>query len=263
MTFANINGAVVHFRDEGSRNGQPLVFINSLGTDFRIWDELVPDFVTQSRVVRYDKRGHGLSGLPSNAASLEDFASDLAGLLEFLGLSQAAIVGLSIGGLIAQELYRQRPDLVRALILCDTAAKIGSEDMWAIRMTAIEAGGVASVADGVLERWFSAGYRTSRQQDFAGWRLMLARTDKAGYLAACGALRAADLRPFCREIRVPTLCVVGEEDSSTPVALVRELAESITHARFEIVANAGHLPNLEQPRTISSLIGTFLQSLPQ
>ena len=164
--------------------------------------------------------------------------------------------------MIAQELYRQRPGLVRALILCDTAAKIGGEDMWGNRIAAIEAGGIASIADGILERWFSAGYRSNRPNDFTGWGLMLKRTDKAGYLAACNALRTADLRPFCREIRVPTLCIVGEADGSTPVELVRELADSITHARFEIVADAGHLPNLEQPKTISSLIGAFLHSPP-
>ena len=105
MAFVNIHGNVTHYRDEGPRNGPPLVFINSLGTDFRIWDELAPEFARDCRVVRYDKRGHGLSGLPAGAASIADYARDLAGLLDALGLGRATIVGLSIGGLIAQELY--------------------------------------------------------------------------------------------------------------------------------------------------------------
>ena len=260
MAFVNIHGNVTHYRDEGPRNGPPLVFINSLGTDFRIWDELAPEFARDCRVVRYDKRGHGLSGLPAGAASIADYARDLAGLLDALGLGRATIVGLSIGGLIAQELYRQRPDGVRALILCDTAAKIGSEEMWSSRIAAIEAGGIESIADAILERWFSAGYRTNRPQDLAGWRLMLTRTDKAGYLAACGALRTADLRPFCGDIRVPTFCIVGEVDGSTPVAQVRELAGSIPGARFEIIAGAGHLPHLEAPALAASLIREFVSA---
>ena len=132
--------------------------------------------------------------------------------------------------------------------------------MWSSRIAAIEAGGIESIADAILERWFSAGYRTNRPQDLAGWRLMLTRTDKAGYLAACGALRTADLRPFCGDIRVPTFCIVGEVDGSTPVAQVRELAGSIPGARFEIIAGAGHLPHLEAPALAASLIREFVSA---
>jgi len=261
MSFLTVHGNVTHYRDEGPRAAAPLVFINSLGSDLRIWDELVADFAGDHRVLRYDKRGHGLSGLPDGAAAIADYARDLEGLLEALGVAQATLVGLSIGGLIAQELYRRRPDLVRALALCDTAAKIGDEAMWSNRIAAIEAGGVAAIADAILERWFSPGFRAQRPQELAGWRLMLTRTDKAGYLAACGALRAADLRAFCADIRVPTLCMVGEVDGSTPVPLVREFAASIPGAGFEIIAGAGHLPHLEDRSAVSALLRAFLSGL--
>jgi 3-oxoadipate enol-lactonase len=263
MSFATINGAVMHFCDEGARSGRAIAFINSLGTDLRIWDAVVAPLTDANRIVRYDKRGHGLSELPAGASTMADYARDLAALLDHLGVRGALIVGLSIGGLIAQELYRQRPELVGALILSDTAAKIGTEEMWASRIAAVENGGIASIADSILQRWFSAAFRVSRTDELIGWRMMLTRTDKAGYLAACGALREADLRPFCARIRVPTLCIVGEEDGSTPVEVVRELAGMIGGARFEIIAGAGHLPNLEKPDAIGACIATQLRALPE
>ena len=254
MAFANVNGAVVHYADEGRRDARAIVFVNSLGTDFRIWDDVARPLAAAYRVVRYDKRGHGLSELPAGPALMADYAGDLAGLLDRLGVSGAVIVGVSIGGLIAQELYRLRPDLVAALALCDTAAKIGTEESWRQRIEEVARGGIEAIADAVMQRWFTQDFRTRRRDELAGWRLMLTRTPKDGYLTACGALMQADLRPECRRIKVPTLCVVGEEDGSTPVAMVRELAGQIGQARFEIIAGAGHLPNLEQADALRALI---------
>ena len=126
LTFVSVDGAVVHYRDEGPASDRAVIFINSLGTDFRIWDDVAPLIADQNRVVRYDKRGHGLSELPElppGSVSIADYARDLSGLLDHLGVARAAIVGLSIGGMIAQELYRQCPDVVSALILSDTASR--------------------------------------------------------------------------------------------------------------------------------------------
>ena len=254
MAFAKVNGAVVHYADEGPGEARAIVFINSLGMDFRIWDDVARPLAAAYRIVRYDKRGHGLSQLPAGPASMADYAGDLAGLLDRLGLGGATIVGVSIGGVIAQELYRLRPDLVAALVLCDTAAKIGTEESWRQRMEEVARGGVEAIADDVMRRWFTAAFRARRLDELAGWRMMLTRTPKDGYLTACGALMHADLRPDCARIKVPTLCVVGEEDGSTPAPMVRELAGEIGRARFEIIAGAGHLPNLEQADALRALI---------
>jgi len=254
MAFATLNGAVVHYADEGPRDAPAIVFSNSLGTDFRIWDALAAALSARFRVVRADKRGHGLSGLPAGQPLMADYAQDVAALLDKLGLSRTIVVGLSIGGLIAQDLYRQRPDLVRALVLSDTAAKIGNDEMWDARIAAVRDGGIESIADAVLGRWFSSEFRAYRRDELAGWRLMLTRTPKDGYLAACGALRAADLRPFAGLIKVPTLLIVGDEDGSTPPPLVKETAALIGGARFEVIAGAGHLPNLEKPEIVRKLI---------
>lgn len=253
MRFTRANGLVVHYLIEGPEGLPTLVFINPLGCDLRVWTDvaciLKPDF----RVLCYDKRGHGLSESGPDA-EMADYAQDLAALLEVLGVGRAAIVGMSIGGVIAQELCRQRPDLVAALVLCDTAAKIGTDKSWDERIAAVERGGIESIAEAVLERWFTAEFRDRRAPEYAGVRAMLTRTPKQGYLAACGALKRADLRPSAPLIEVPTLCLVGDQDGSTPVALVRQTAALIKGAQFEIIEGAGHLPNVEKPAAVARLI---------
>ncbi|HEY1781695.1 MAG TPA: 3-oxoadipate enol-lactonase [Roseiarcus sp.] len=254
MKFVKANGLVVHVSDHGPRDAPPLVFINSLGTDFRIWTAvariLAPDF----RIVLYDKRGHGLSESGPDQNDMGDYARDLAALLDRVGAGRATIVGLSIGGVIAQEFYRQRPEHVAALVLCDTAAKIGTDEIWDQRMAEVERGGIEAIADSVLERWFTAAFRSERTAELAGMRAMLTRTPKEGYLAACWALKRADLRPYAGRIEAPTLCLVGDEDGSTPVSLVRETAALIPASRFEVIAGAGHIPNVEKPKIVAGLI---------
>jgi 3-oxoadipate enol-lactonase len=254
MKFVQANGLVTHYLDHGRRDAPPLVFINSLGTDFRIWAEvagiLAPDF----RIVLYDKRGHGLSQSGPDENDMADYARDLAALLDRVGVDRATIVGLSIGGLIAQELYRRRPERVAALVLCDTAAKIGTDESWDQRIGEVERGGIEAIADSVLERWFTADFRGQRPAELAGMRAMLTRTPIGGYLAACGALKRADLRPHAGRIEAPTLCLVGDQDGSTPVALVKETAALIPGSRFEVIEGAGHLPNVERPRIVAEWV---------
>jgi 3-oxoadipate enol-lactonase len=254
MKFMKANGLVLHFSDHGRRHGPPLVFINSLGTDFRIWNEVAEILAPDFRIVTYDKRGHGLSEAGPDENDIADYASDLAALLDGLGVGRATIVGLSIGGLIAQELYRQSPERVAALVLCDTAAKIGTDEVWDQRIAQVERGGIEALADGVLERWFTAHFRAARSAELAGMRAMLTRTPRQGYLAACGALKRADLRPYAGRIQAPTLCLVGDEDGSTPVALVKETSALIPGSRFEIIEGAGHIPNVEKPKIVAKLV---------
>lgn len=259
MKFVKANDLVVHYADEGRRAGPPIVFINALGSDLRVWDEvariLEPDF----RIVRYDLRGHGLSEQGPDHSDIADYARDLAGLLSALGVERCAVAGVSLGGVIAQDLYRQRPDLVSSLALCDTAARIGTDKSWDARIAAIERGGIELIADSVLERWFTQAFRTRRAEEAAGVRAMLTRTAKEGYLAACGALKRADLRPYAGAIQAQTLLLVGEEDGSTPVALVRETADLIIGSRFEIIDGAGHLPNIEKAGVVARLIAEHIR----
>jgi 3-oxoadipate enol-lactonase len=254
MKFLKANGLVTHTLDQGRRDGPPLVFINSLGTDFRIWNEVAEILAPDFRIITYDKRGHGLSESGPDKNDIADYARDLVALLDILGVGRATIVGLSIGGMIAQELYRQNPDRVAALVLCDTAAKIGTDEVWDQRIAEVERGGIEALADAVMQRWFTAHFRAARSTELAGMRAMLTRTPRQGYLAACGALKRADLRPYAGRIQAPTLCLVGDEDGSTPVALVKETAALIPGSRFEIVEGAGHLPNVEKPKIVARLV---------
>jgi 3-oxoadipate enol-lactonase len=260
MKFVKANGLVTHYCDHGRRDGPPLVLINSLGTDFRIWDDVAEILAPDFHIVTYDKRGHGLSEPGPDTNDMADYTRDLMGLLDDLEVGRATIVGLSIGGLIAQELYRHSPERVAALVLCDTAAKIGTEEVWDQRIAAVERGGIEALADATLQRWFTAQFRTARSGELAGMRAMLTRTPRQGYLAACGALKRADLRPYAGRIRAPTLCLVGDEDGSTPVALVKETAALIPGSRFEIIEGAGHLPNVEKPEIVAKLVAEHAKS---
>jgi 3-oxoadipate enol-lactonase len=262
MQFARINDITIHYQTIGASADKPImVFSNSLGTDFRIWRDVVERLAGDVSIVLYDKRGHGLSDIGRRPCAIEDHASDLAGLLDMLYIKDAFICGLSAGGLVAQSLYQRRPDLVRALILCDTAHKIGTADAWNARIAKIEAEGLGSIADGILERWFAPIFRRRENTAFEGYRNMLIRQPSTGYLATCEAVRDADYTEAAKHIRVPTICIVGDEDGSTPPALVLSLAKLIPNAHYEVIRNAGHVPCVEQPETLTEVIKAFLSSV--
>jgi 3-oxoadipate enol-lactonase len=257
MDFRKLNGVVLHVQDLGPADRPALVFANSLGTDFRIWNEVVARLADSFRIVLYDKRGHGLSELGETPYRISDHVADLAALLDDLAIEGAVVCGLSVGGLIAQGLYASRPELVSGLILCDTAHRIGTPEAWAERIAAIEAGGIASIAEAILERWFSQHLRENDPVALAGWRAMLTRTPQAGYLGTCAAIRDADFTEDAKKIAVPTLCVVGAEDGATPPALMRQTADLIPGAGYEVIEGAGHLPCIERPQVLAELIERF------
>lgn len=259
MQFAKVNGINLHFQVIGAEPGKPtIVFANSLGSDFRIWRDVIVRLVGDAALLTYDKRGHGLSDLGETPYSMDDHVSDLEALLDYLEVKNAVICGLSVGGLIAQGLYQRRKDLVRALILCDTAAKIGDAEQWNERINAIEAGGIKALSDPILERWFTEAFRRAEPSTIAGYRNMLIRTPKDGYIGTCMAIRDCDYREAARQIAVPTLCVVGREDGSTPPEVVAETAKLIPGARYQEIARCAHIPCVEQAQTLHDIIRAFM-----
>ena len=158
MAFDRLGDIVVHHADSGPAEAPRCVLVNSLGTDLRVWDALLPRLGGRFRCLRYDKRGHGLSDATPGPYAMEELAADLARLLDARGARKAVVCGLSIGGMIAQALAAARPDLVRGLVLMDTAHKIGTAGMWSERIDAIRTGGIASIADAILLRWFSPAF---------------------------------------------------------------------------------------------------------
>ncbi|MEM7496728.1 MAG: 3-oxoadipate enol-lactonase [Pseudomonadota bacterium] len=257
-----VNGTVLNAAVAGPEGAPAIVFSNSLGTDFRVWDPLMPHLPGGWRQLRYDKRGHGLSSLPAEGWSIEDLADDLAGLMDATGMGDApaVIVGLSVGGLIAQALAARHPAKVRALVLCDTGARIGTDEMWNTRIAAIEEGGIAALVDATMERWFTPEFRADPAR-LEPWRNMMLRTPEAGYLATCRAIRDADYREAATVLSLPALAVCGEADGSTPPELVRQTAALIPGCGFELIAGAGHIPCVEQPATLGRLIAGLLDEL--
>jgi len=261
MQFIKVNSVALHYKHISDGSGrQTLVFINSLGTDFRIWDQVVAQMSDAYDILLYDKRGHGVSDF-GGGIDMQDHIQDLIALLDKLGLSQVVPVGLSVGGLIAQGLYGARPDLCAGLVLSDTAHKIGTAEMWNDRIALLDQGGLAPMADAILERWFSGAYHRDWPAALAGYRNMLTRTPQAGYRETSVAIRDTDFTEQAGRIAIPTLCLVGSEDGATPPDLVRELAGLIPGAAFHVINGAGHLPCIEKPDQVVALLRDFLSSL--
>ncbi|WP_038365665.1 3-oxoadipate enol-lactonase [Bosea sp. UNC402CLCol] len=259
MAFTRIDGKLVHWRDSGSRAAPAVVLVNSLGTDFRIWDEVVAALSRDWRVIVYDKRGHGLSDVPPGPYAIADFTDDLIGLADHIGLERFALVGLSIGGLIGQDLAVRAPERLSALVLADTAAKVGTAESWNARIEVVRQGGLAAIADPVMERWFTPAFHAERPDDLAGWRNALLRQPADGYIATCQALSQADLTAAIGAITVPTLAVAGDGDLSTPPDLVRAMAQRIPGAGFALIEGCGHIPPVEQPARLLALVTGHLE----
>lgn len=257
MHSIQTSGITLHIRDEGPRDGRVVMFGNSLGTDLRVWDALLPLLPAGLRIVRHDKRGHGLSDETPAPYTMDQLVADAEAVCDGLGLRDITFVGLSIGGLIGQGLAAKRPDLVRALVLMDTAAQIGTARMWQDRIDAINRDGVASLADPILERWFTPGFRAT-DPEFALWRNMLTRTTVAGYTGCCAAIAGADLTESTRALSLPVMAMAGDQDGSTPPDLVRATAD-LCGAPFHLIADAGHIPCVEQPQATARLLADFLE----
>lgn len=235
------------------------MFANSLGTDLRLWDDLLPHLPAGLRIIRFDKRGHGLSSQPPAPYSMGALVRDTEDLLDFLEVRDCVFVGLSIGGLIGQGLAVKRLDQVRALVLSNTAAKIGIPSIWQDRMDAVQKGGIEALADATMERWFSKAFRASPEHLL--WRNMMVRQPVDGYLGCCAAISGTDFYTPTSGLRLPTLGIAGSEDGSTPPDLVRETVDLIPGSRFELMRRAGHLPCVEQPAEYAALLHRFLTEM--
>ncbi|NKB96252.1 3-oxoadipate enol-lactonase [Ochrobactrum intermedium] len=202
MQFASVNDVVIHYDFQRAAAEKPvLVFINSLGTDLRIWDEVRLRLGNDVSVLVYDKRGHGLSDIGNTPYTIELLAADLTALLDKLSIKRAIICGLSVGGLIAQGVVAARPDLVTGLVLSNTAHKIGTADMWDARIAAIRENGLASILDATMPRWFTPAYRHPDNPSYRAYCNMFVRQPLEGYAATCAALRDADLTQVAKRFR--------------------------------------------------------------
>ncbi|WP_158971796.1 3-oxoadipate enol-lactonase [Chachezhania sediminis] len=259
MNIVDLGDVRLHYRVDGDPDGAPVVFANSLGTDLRLWDQVLPLLPTGLKLVRYDKRGHGLSSLPAAPYKMGQLVSDIERLMDHLALKDALFVGLSIGGMIAQGIAVKRPDLVRALVLSNTGAKIGTKEMWDTRVAAVNESGIEPMADAVMERWFSPAFRETPELE--AWRNMLIRQPAAGYSGCSSAIAGTDFYTPTASLRLPALGIAGDVDGSTPPDLVRETIDLIPGSKFEIIRGTGHLPCVEDPEAYARILTTFIKEI--
>ncbi len=257
MQIADLGEVQINYREDGDPSGAPIVFANSLGTDYRLWDPILPLLPPGLRIIRYDKRGHGLSSCPSAPYSMGSLISDAERLLDHLGVKECLFVGLSIGGMIAQGLAVKRLDLIRAMVISNTAAKIGTAEMWRDRIDAVRAGGIEALADAIIERWFSKTFRAT--PELTAWRNMLTRQPTEGYIGCSTAIQGTDFYTPTAGLTLPTLAIAGSEDGSTPPDLVRETADLIKGSKFHLIRGAGHLPCVENPEEYAALLTEFIR----
>ena len=248
---------VLHYRTDGPADAPAVVFANSLGTDLRLWDAVLPLLPQGLRYIRYDKQGHGLSTL-GDGTVIAQHADDAIALIEAVAATPVIFVGLSIGGLIAQTVASLRPDLVRALVLSNTAARLGTAESWQARIDAVAGHGLEHIADGIMERWFAPAFRAT--PELALWRAMLTRTPADGYIAACKALSKADQRAATAALRLPALAIAGDADGASPADLVKATADLIPGSSFHVIPGAGHLPCVEDPAAYAAILSPFLRT---
>lgn len=259
MSILDLGDVQINYVDEGDPDGHAVVFANSLGTNFHLWDQVIDLLPKGLRLIRYDKRGHGGSSVPDAPYSMGGLVRDVERLLDHLGVKDCVFVGCSIGGMIAQGLAVKRLDLVRAMVVSNSAAKIGTKAMWQDRMDAIKADGLDGIADGVMERWFAKPFLQSGA--VTPWRDMLVQTPEQGYLGCCAAISGTDFLATTATLTLPSLFIAGSEDGSTPPDLVRETAALVKGSEFHLIRGTGHLPCVEKPEAFATKLNEFLKGV--
>ena len=233
---------------------------HSLGSSLAMWNPQIEALEARFRVLRYDMRGHGKSDAPHGAYTLEQLGEDAVGLLDALGIETIHLVGLSIGGMIGQCIALNHPDLLRSLVLCDTAATM-PEDAQAIRQQRIEIAreqGMEPLLEPTLERWFTPAFLRRNPPHLELIRRHFLATPVAGYIGCSEAIRNLNYLERLPEIKSPTLIIVGEEDQGTPVAASEAIRERIPDSRLAVLPSASHLSNVEQAEAFNTALIAFL-----
>lgn len=252
MKMLHTNGQTVAFRHRTGRGGPCVVFVNPLGAEQCIWDEVIAALPSGFDTLTYDLRGHGLSGSAS-VSSLADLSRDVICLVEALNLTDVILCGTGVGGMVAQVVGSSRPDWLTGLALTGTATTLGNQTLWTDRIAAAKEGGMQKVAEAFSGKGLASDANAKLQKN------MLLRVSPATYTATCEAIRDADLTEVAVRIQVPTLCIASNDDPLVPVEAVAALTNAIQGARLEVLPNAGPMPMLEVPDKLAALIGQMAQ----
>ncbi|MEU1984795.1 3-oxoadipate enol-lactonase [Nocardia sp. NPDC019395] len=251
---STVSAVELSYRSTGPDTAPTVVLLGSLGSDLSMWDPQVAALTTEYEVVAVDLRGHGRSPAGAGDCTVADLAGDVLALLDRLGRDRVHLVGLSLGGAVAQWIAAHTPARVRTLTLLCTAAKFGTPQSWLDRATAVRAEGTSSIADAVVGRWFTPGLADRDSGLVTRSRAMVAATSDDGYAACCVALAHFDGRPDLARITAPTLVIAGAQDPATTPGDMRNLADGIANSVLHVMDPAAHLANIEQAGPITSLI---------
>jgi 3-oxoadipate enol-lactonase len=259
MPFAQINDMRVYYRLEGIPGLPMLVLSSSIGSDHSLWDQQMPDLLEHSQVLRYDTRGHGATDAPNAEYSVEQLGRDLLGLVDALKISHFAFCGLSLGGMVGQWFGMNTLNRVTKLILANTSPRMAPKSTWDERRRTVLAGGMASVVDASMERFFLPETLAHAGPYVSSARAVFLGTDPVGYAGCCSAIRDMDHTEGLAKIKVPTLVIVGDHDVAAPWAGHGEiLARSIPDAKAVHLPSA-HISNIEEPRKFTVALLEFLQ----
>ncbi len=256
MPFVDLGGLKAHYALTGDHD-PVLVFSNSLGTDFSMWDPQMEELGRHFRILRYDTRGHGKSSVTPGEYTIEQLGRDVLDLLDSLHIDCVHFCGLSMGGMIGIWLGIHAPSRLHRLVLCNTAACIGTKEMWNARIAKVHTEGMKSVAATVIERWFTPAFRASSPEKIAWTQRMFENSPPQGYAACCAAVRDMDEREALGQIEVPALVIYGGSDSVIPASEAHFLKHQIPGAA-EIELDAAHLSNVEQADAFTEAVRKFL-----
>jgi 3-oxoadipate enol-lactonase len=256
-----VNGITMAYEVEGE--GDVVVFIHGLGMNRDLWWQQKEAFSDRYRVLTYDLRGHGETDAPAGPYSLALFAQDLQGLLHEIGIEKAAVVGLSLGGMIAQQAALDYPDGITCLTLCDTSSSNAgpTRQVFEDRARIVEHEGMGPIIVPTLERWLTPRYRAAQSHHVDRIATTLRGTNHRAYADSCRAVAHLDLTARLGSIRQPTLVVVGAEDKSTSPEVAQVIAQHIPEARLEIIPAAAHLVPVEAAEAFNSLLRDFLTNV--
>ncbi len=239
-----------------------IVLSHALGCDLSMWDALANSLAREHRVIAYDHRGHGRSGVPDGAYTMAQLADDAERLLAEIGAGPVIWIGLSMGGMVGQELALRHPARVQALVIANSTGRYPPENLplWQQRIDAVRAGGMAAIADMVLARYFSDAFRAARPAIVERFRRRLLSTDAAGYLGCCFAVRDVDTLDRLARLALPALVIAGELDQGTPVEFSRALADKL-RGKLAVIPAAAHLSVTEEPAEFERIVRDFIAPL--
>ncbi len=247
----------LHYQLEGDPRAPVLMLCNSLGTTLEMWQPQMSILLTQFQVLRYDVRGHGQSEVPMGPYSIEQLGQDAVALLDHLQLKQVDFCGLSMGGMTGMWLATHHAHRIKHLVLSNTAAKLGTPELWNSRLTVLASEGMAGLTDSILERWFTRRFQQRAPHVVERVRDMLLATSAPGYQANVIAIRDMDQLHDISTIELPTLVIAGRHDGSTAPELGRAITQRIAGSRY-LELDAAHLSNWEQAGAFTAALMDFL-----